>query len=139
MYIHVYEYHGIMLIPTVAKTDAGFYIEIEPVAVPEPTVSNIASALTAAKQRSSTVIPAPRRGEYSKPVVLRHAKARSWKDFERGARLWKVTWSNGTFRLRRTAHVDADQGWRETNSFEFTTLVDVARALVDELSATPGS
>jgi len=136
MNIHVYEYGGRLFIATVGKTEAGFYIEVEPVLIPEMTVPSVASALSSARQRGNPVLSTPRRGEYPEPVVLRHTKARSWKDFERGARFWKVTSNGGPIRLHKTAHVSPDQGWSEIDSVDFATMNDIARSLVEEISQT---
>jgi hypothetical protein len=73
---------GLVVIPTAAKTEAGFLMDIEPVEViPLGEKAAIKSALRLAAFRSVDVIPTPARGKFPKPVVLKPGKVRNWSQF----------------------------------------------------------
>jgi hypothetical protein len=87
----IYSHRSMILIPTTARTGDGFYIEVEPVEVLDtPTTDALEAALARVFSRGTPTIPTPPPGHFPKPVLLGYAKARTWSDFERSARLWQV-------------------------------------------------
>lgn len=75
---------GDVLVPTVAKTEAGFWIEVEPVERASLNdVSSVSAAIRNAFGRVEIVVPTPTRSAFPKPVVLRHANVDSWISFEK--------------------------------------------------------
>ena len=114
MWAHVYIFKGKLLFPSVASIGVGAYLEIEPVEVlplQEATPERIASLLAMIRARGNPRLPWPGRGNFPKPVVLRPAGARSWREFERGARTWDIKMEGDTMELipqRRRP----DRGWQ---------------------------
>ena len=73
---------GKILVPTMAKTKAGFWLAIEPVEHAKiMQFSSIESILHVAISRAPIMVPTPSRGDYQKSVVVSHSGARSWKHF----------------------------------------------------------
>ena len=74
---------GQVLVPTMAKTDAGFWLEVDP--VEEAAISDV-SSITAALQRCASrgcsAVPTPPRSAFPDWVVLKHANKRNLRDFE---------------------------------------------------------
>lgn len=73
---------GDALIPSEAKTEAGFWLDIEPVEralISDP--SSLSKALNAAFANSGRIVPTPFGN--SKPVVLSYCRAKSWSAFIR--------------------------------------------------------
>jgi hypothetical protein len=86
MFCHVYwnTKTGEVLVASVARTEAGYWLDIEP--VERASADDPSSLLSALKKTVATkggVIPTPTRSAFPKPVVLAYAKAKSWSDFER--------------------------------------------------------
>jgi hypothetical protein len=136
-------HRGTAYIPTRAKTDAGFYGDIEPVEVAVTTdTAEFLAALRRAIARGNPIIPTVTRDRLSIPDVLRHAKVRSWRTFERDSTCWEISEQAGNWgfgRLKRRP----DRGWEEDPS-QFivlppnTGLDDVLAKLVMEVQRLNG-
>jgi hypothetical protein len=108
--IGFYVRDGNAYLPQMARTEAGFYLDTEPVEV--AAVNNtqqLASALQNLIARGNPVVPTPSRRAFPRPVVLRYAKVRSWKQFEKGSAYWMLSkrddgWTFGPWKR-------ADRGW----------------------------
>ena len=88
---HVYAYRGRFFVPTVAKTEAGFFLEVDPVDIVEvPRADVLAAAIESAMARGNPTVPTPQRSQYGTPVLVRSAEALSWAEFEKEARLWRI-------------------------------------------------
>jgi hypothetical protein len=73
---------GLVVIPAKARTEAGFWMDIEPVAVvPLGERAAVRSVIRLAAFRPVDVIPTPARDKFPKPVVLKPGKVRSWSQF----------------------------------------------------------
>lgn len=79
-------------LPTVAKTDAGYFLDVEPVyVVSAEDTPGLEAALGEVIARGNPRIPAPIRAEFPKPVVLGPAGVKSWSTFERKSVCWTIT------------------------------------------------
>ncbi len=97
MLCHVYfdRKTGTVLVPRAAKTEAGYWLDIEPVeqaSFADPV--SITNLVKRAMEQGEVVVPTPTRAMFPKPVVLAHSTARSWGDFEK---------RNSQFSILRTA------------------------------------
>lgn len=91
---------GIVYLPTVAKTEAGFYMNREPVAVvPVANTDTLRGALRNVIKMGNRVIPTPARDAYPPPVLPKYAGAKTWSAFMRGASEWKITQNNGVYQI----------------------------------------
>src|SRR5215469_1936644 len=82
--VSVYWSHGkrLVVIPTLAKTEAGFWLEGEPVAaVPILDSESIARAIMERVLAPSKLVPTPPARSRSKPAVLKPGRVRSWSQF----------------------------------------------------------
>lgn len=96
MYIHVYLRQGIVYMPTVARTEAGFYMNVEPVA--EVSVSNtdgIRSAFHELIARGTAVIPTPKRNEYPPSLLPKYAGVKTDRAFMHGTAHWAIDKKDG--------------------------------------------
>jgi hypothetical protein len=65
-------------LPTTAKTEAGFYMRREPVAVvPAANTEALRRALRDVMDRGNAIIPTPKRDAIPPPVLPKYAGARS--------------------------------------------------------------
>jgi hypothetical protein len=81
---------GVAPLPTIAKTEAGFYMNCEPVAV--VPVTNII-------RRGNPLMPTPKRNAFPPPVLPKYAGVKSWSKFMQGASEWKIVDHNGSYRI----------------------------------------
>ena len=112
-----YVRNGRAYIPLTAKTQAGFYIDMEPVEIVSVSDGDaLELALHNAVLRGNPVVPTPTRGSFPRPVVLKYAKVKSWRLFESQATYWSLSardhdWTFGTWKR-------ADRGWEPDPSAE---------------------
>jgi len=84
---HVYLRKGTAFVPNVAQTEAGFFLDVEPVRVAKlDDLQSLASAIEHAMAAGNPRVPTPTRAAFPKPVILKPAGTKSWNTFvERGA------------------------------------------------------
>ena len=100
MYFSISLRDGIVYLPTMGKMDTGFYRAIEPVAVIPATNSDaLRKALLNTMARGNPTVPMLKRREWPPPVVLKHARVRSWSAFERGMTIWGIEQRDGIWRI----------------------------------------
>jgi hypothetical protein len=100
---HVYYRSSKFIIPTTARVDAGFFIDIEPVSiVPGKDEAALRASIQTAVERGNPTIAARPRTELPKPVVLAHAGVKSWSAFERGSICWTLTQEDGCYVVTST-------------------------------------
>jgi hypothetical protein len=91
---------GVVYLPTVAKTEAGFYIDREPVAVvPVMETGALRHALQEVTRRGNPIIPTPKRNAFPPPVLPKYAGVKSWSKFMQGASDWKIVEHNRSYRI----------------------------------------
>jgi hypothetical protein len=113
MFWHVYLRKGQVFVPTVSKTDAGFFMDTNPVAVHSTAdLNGIIAAIEATIARGNPVVSAPRRGSFPAPVVLDYAKVKSWATFEESAVCWKVRLKQSVYQLCPTRK-NHEGGWED--------------------------
>jgi hypothetical protein len=109
----LYLRYGTVFVPTVARTVAGYYMNIDPVEVVSASdVEAVQTAIRAAMNSGNPTIPTPTRAESPKPVELKYAKVRSWSKFEKAALIWSIIEKDSNFKIvpgRRRR----DRGWEE--------------------------
>lgn len=144
MYLNFYLRKGRVYFPTVARTDAGYYLDIEPVSVASVSdIQGISTALRTAIERGNPAIEAPSRDNFPSPVLLSHANVKSWATFERLAKAWAITKSGASFRLYPRNKLAA-RGWQDdaerVRIFEGDGAIDalVDAAVQQILHSAPG-
>jgi hypothetical protein len=112
---HFYLRNGIAFIPTVAQTEAGFFLDVDPVAVVSATDTEaLQRAIKEAVSRGNPKIPTPTRATFPKPVVLKYAKLKTWSAFEKGCLNWTIV-ENCAYQLKR-GRKRPDRGWEDDPS-----------------------
>ena len=109
---HMYLHKAMAYVPTIAQTQAGFYMDIEPVAViPVTNVGALENAIRVAMGKGNPIVPTPARAAFPKPVVLRYAKVKSWSAFERDALSWTILEKAGRYQIEPGRKRPDGKGW----------------------------
>jgi hypothetical protein len=94
---------GEVLIPSMEKAEAGFWLDVEP--VERSSMSDrisLGKAIVSAFARSGKVVPTPPPNSRLKPVILAHSRARTWSAFARQyGQVSIVQSSEGTFTIEQ--------------------------------------
>jgi hypothetical protein len=104
---------GTAYIPTLAKTEAGFYQDIEPVAVAQLTDSDLLKSVL--KQRlleGNPIIPTPKPAGRVTSLMMKYSPIKSLSKFDKEAEYWRINEKGGAYEfgpLKRRA----DKGWEE--------------------------
>jgi hypothetical protein len=110
---HIYLRNRTAFVPTVAQTDAGFYLDVDPVEVVSATDTEcLQHAIEQAIARGNPKVPTPTRAAFPKPVVLKYAKVKSWPAFERGCLYWTIAEENGAYHIIQ-GRKRPDRGWED--------------------------
>ena len=110
---HIYLRNRMAFIPTVTQTDAGFYLDINPVGV--VSAADIEALRHAVKQAiglGNPKVPTPTRIAFPKPVVLKYAKVKSWSAFEKGCLCWTIVEKDGAYHVIQ-GRKRSDHGWED--------------------------
>jgi hypothetical protein len=92
--------NGFVYLPTVAKTEAGFYIKREPVAVVRAVdTGGLRRALRDVLAKENIVIPAPKRDAFPPSVLLKYTGEKTWAAFMRGASEWDIYEKDGNYQI----------------------------------------
>lgn len=131
-----------VIIPTVAKTEAGFYTDIEPVAVIDiRDAALVRESLLAILSRENPEVPTPKRQDEPGSVVLETMGLKKWQAFERKAVLYTVHQSAESITVYATGR-GADGLWMEDprrhKSFALATpLAELVDYLFADMQALP--
>ena len=138
MYWSFYLRKGVAYIPTTAKTEAGFWLAIEPVDVaPAHSVEELQRLLLKTIGRGNPVVQTPTRQDCPPPVMQRYCGMKSFSAFERTAALWAISVNVDSYVIypwrRSSDHRGAweeDDG-RRTMLPSTTPIHDVARVAAE--------
>jgi hypothetical protein len=113
---------GQVLIPTMARTEAGFYLAVEPIVVVDSrNFDAVAAAFLDAIHRGNPIVPTPSRDNYPPSLLLKYSNAKSLPAFEKSAQRWKLgrysaEYAVVPYRPGRNGGSEEDVGSRETFS-----------------------
>jgi hypothetical protein len=109
--------NGIVYVPTNVKTEAGFYMRREPVAVvPAAQVDALRRAFRDAMERGNPIVPTPKRDAFPPPILPKYAGAKSWSAFMKGASEWAINEDNGHYDIvPYRKDPEGSQGWTAYN------------------------
>jgi len=135
---HIYLRGGKVFVPVVAKTDAGFFLEVDPViVVPSSSQNIVADAIAQVIAVGNPVIQTPSKAKLSPTVILSYAKANTWSVFEKRATLWKILKVEEGFVLKPQQRARSG-GWEDVQARikEFPSDArEIAEYLASEISA----
>jgi hypothetical protein len=90
---------GVIYLPLMRRTEAGFYVGVDPVAVVNVTATEeLRAALRTALAHKPLTIPTPPR-DAKLSSTLAIAKVRSWPAFEREATCWLIREHNSIWKI----------------------------------------
>jgi hypothetical protein len=91
---------GKAYVPTMAKTEAGFYMGMEPIEVVNTTDrQQVENAVMRAITRGNPVVPTPSRDSYPPSPLLKVANVKSLSTFEKSAQTWKLSKTQGAYEI----------------------------------------
>jgi hypothetical protein len=132
---HVYVRKGTGFVPNVAQTEAGFFLDVEPVRVAKlDALPSLASAIEQAMVVGNPLVSTPSRAAFPKPVILKFAGVKNWNAFvERGV-CFTLFRGEAELELTETARND-DGEWTDAPSLNqklplASTASDIARRII---------
>lgn len=139
---HFYLRNRKVIIPTVALTEAGFYMDVGPVTVVDTAaVDKLKAVLMDALEGENPGIPTPEKAAKPGSVVLDAVGIKRWEAFERQSILYTVhittksVWLYVTGRGANGMWVKASENER---AFPLSTPVpDLVTALIDDMTKQP--
>jgi hypothetical protein len=133
VYWSFYLRKGVAYIPTTARTEAGYWLAIEPVDVaPVRTAADLHQAILKAIERGNPVVKTPTRQNFPPPVMQRYCGMKSFSAFERTAALWAISTRNDSWAIYPWRRSERYRGaWEEDDEHltflpSSTPLEDVA-------------
>ena len=100
-------------LPTLGRTEAGFYCVIEPIAVvPVGDADAFLAAIKKTIARGNPTIPTPKRDSWPEPVILKYAKVKSWSAFEKEAWYWGFSEKAGIYQIQ-PGRRHPEGGWED--------------------------
>ena len=101
-----------VIVPTTAKAEAGYYLEVEPVeVVAKGDGPGIEKALLFAIARGNARVPTPSREVLNRPVVPKHVGLKSYYAFERTAEAWHLSEDAGHWKVEYMPREKSGKGW----------------------------
>jgi hypothetical protein len=92
---------GIVYVPTMARTVAGYWLGIEPVDVEKVAdASAMKGVLLRAINRGNPIVPTPTRENFPPNIMRRHCGMKSFSAFERTAQLWSISQKADSYVIR---------------------------------------
>jgi hypothetical protein len=141
MYYHVYLRKGTVYLPTMAKTEAGFYMNVEPVAVMSVTnTERLRNAFRDVMARGNAVIATPKRNAFPPSLLPKYAGVKTEREFMHSAAHWAAEEKNGNYQIIGY-RVHGDGYWvqdaaQKINLPVGTTAGDVIERLIAILQGT---
>jgi hypothetical protein len=104
---------GQVLIPTVAKTEAGYWLNTEPVEHASlADQASVSKAIQNVVARGTKIVPTPSRQNFPKPVILAHSKTKSLSAFEKKYDQASIVYApESTSSIDRYKRADEGPGW----------------------------
>lgn len=128
---------GLVVMPTKAKTEAGFWMDVEPVEVARIDDKNlIARSVKRIAFAPLRTIPTPPRDHFPGPVVLKAGKVRSWSQFHWNYSLINIAADESGAVSVETWEKHADGSYqpnREGLKNIFPTLDEALDAAIEEI------
>jgi hypothetical protein len=114
MYCSFYLRKDTAFVPTTARTEAGYWMDIEPVDVRKvENPETLRSMLVAAINRGNPVVRTPTRDNFPRPIMERYCGLKSLSAFERTASCWAISQRDGKFHIYEWRRSERYRGTRE--------------------------
>jgi hypothetical protein len=110
---------GKAYVPTMAKTEAGFYMGMEPIEVVDiEDRQEVENAVIRAITRGNPLVPTPLRDNYPPSPLLKAANVSSLSTFEKSAQTWKLSKHKGAYEIVPYKHVKPTGALEDTERTE---------------------
>lgn len=114
MHCSFYLRKGAAFVPTMAKTEAGYWMGVEPVEVQKvATVEALEQLLLTVMERGNPVFATPTRQNFPRPVMERYCGLKSLSAFERTATCWSISRNEIAYRIYEWRRSERYRGARE--------------------------
>jgi hypothetical protein len=142
IYCSFYLRNGVVFVPTMAKTLAGYYLMFEPVDVqPADSVDALHKILLAAMVRGNPIVTTPALPNFPRPVMERYCGMKSLSAFDRTAAYWSISQDADGFRIYEWQRSDRHRlgwGWEQIPESEIrlpaSTTIEGATRRAAELA-----
>jgi hypothetical protein len=140
--IRCYLYRELVLLPTVKQTEAGFYLDCDPVIVhPVAERKKLHAALVSRMQSNNQVVATPAVCAEAGSVLLDWLSLEKWSSFEKQAVLYTII-LGGSYATIYMSGRGRDGMWSGANSgkrqFHPSVHTDMlAQTIIDEMSSQP--
>ncbi len=138
--------NGIVYVPTNVKTEAGFYMRREPVAVvPATNTEALRRAFRDVMEKGNEIVPTPKPNAFPPPVLPKYAGAKNWSAFMKGASEWAINGDKGNYDIvPYRKDPEGSQGWTADNErrIQFpngTTRDQVIEQMIELIQAAASS
>ena len=127
---NIYLRREVVYVPTVAVTEAGFFMDIDPVGVVEVGDRlRVGEEIRKTIAKGNPIVETPTRASFPKPIILNYVNVKSWAAFLKGASYWKILEEDASYRLVFQSRLQSG-GWED--DFKKTETFDGVKA-IDEL------
>jgi hypothetical protein len=113
MYCSFYLRKGTAFVPTMAKTEAGYWMGIEPVDVQKVESPEALQILLMTAIKRGNPVPTPTRDNFPRPLMERYCGLKSVSAFARTARCWAISRHDGEFHIYEWRRSERYRGTRE--------------------------
>lgn len=140
--IRFYVRHQKVILPTVAETEAGFYVDMEPIQVYEITdIERWKTAIYKKLIAENPLVPTPDRTDEPGSAILENLHITKWSTFETSAIMYTVHLGGRYISIYRTGKAP-DGMWTQDNTehrqFASRAPLDtIANALADDIIKQP--
>jgi hypothetical protein len=138
MYCSFYLRKGIAFLPTMAKTEAGYWLMVQPVDVEAVGSANaLQKSLMALFARGNPTVQTPTRRNFPRPIMERYCGMKSLSVFKRTATYWSISQDEQGFRVYAWRRSERYRGaWEENQGGQIrlpvcTPLEEVARSAAE--------
>lgn len=138
---HVYVRKSTAFVPNVAQTEAGFFLDVEPVRVAKlDDLQSVASAIEQAMVAGNPRIPTPTRAAFPEPVILKPAGVKNWNAFIQGGTCFTIFRDEEAIEIAETGR-NEDGEWVDTPSLNrklpaSSTALDIAKSIAERAGQT---
>jgi hypothetical protein len=111
-----YLYQGYVVVPTVAQSEEGFYMDVEPIQVCDSNLKDkLHGLLVEALEGDNPVVPTPHVHEKGSSAVLERLGLKKWMHFEKLATMYTVYKNDQNIFVYRTAR-GPDELWTKDDA-----------------------
>jgi hypothetical protein len=134
---NVYLYRNFIYVPNVARTEAGFFWDIEPVFVcDDNNQTEFLDILECVIANNNPKVPTPSRD--TPPVILKYVEVKSWRTLEKHGDCFTIIKGEFEIEIRETAHDEKGRWIFDPSRKQIlpinATVLEIARLIMERIS-----